>query len=324
MLGEQLAASPEPWLARQLGVLAPHASLLLREDYAGSRARPAAAYREAAGITATWARAIAPGPHRGNPELDHLQGGSDPSAGNMRRNRRSARGMTQGELEARILDGDRALASAPPDVSRVLRLTALAEADAWEQTADAEILGTTRPASAGATGARPAHGRPARATQAANALYEEPRRRTGSRREAAGKARDEMSGAGSPSIWPDSRKPGRKMNHLPWWSGGISSNGPRRGPALAAPAQRRGRDTHAEEAAVIARPQHDGYRPEPNPNPEALTCAGGEYGSTRAAARARRPTGPPGRPADPRGRGRAPHRRRQRCAASPRAIHGPP
>jgi AAA domain len=33
-LGEQLAASPEPWLARQLGVLAPHASPLLREDYA--------------------------------------------------------------------------------------------------------------------------------------------------------------------------------------------------------------------------------------------------------------------------------------------------
>ena len=34
VLGEQLAASPEPWLARQLGVLAPHASPLLREDYA--------------------------------------------------------------------------------------------------------------------------------------------------------------------------------------------------------------------------------------------------------------------------------------------------
>ena len=33
-LGEQLAASPEPWLVSQLGVLAPHASPLLREDYA--------------------------------------------------------------------------------------------------------------------------------------------------------------------------------------------------------------------------------------------------------------------------------------------------
>jgi hypothetical protein len=70
-LGEQLAASPEPWLASQLGVLAPHASPLLREDYA-RRAGAAAAYREAAGITDP-GQAIAPGPHRGNPELDHLR-----------------------------------------------------------------------------------------------------------------------------------------------------------------------------------------------------------------------------------------------------------
>jgi hypothetical protein len=28
----------------------------------------------------------------------------------------------------------------------------------------------------------------------------------------------------------------------------------------------------AETAAVIAQPQHDGYRPEPNPDPEAPTC----------------------------------------------------
>jgi hypothetical protein len=47
--------------------------------------------------------------------------------------------MTRGELEARILDGDRALASAPPDVSRELRLIAQAEADAWQQSADADI-----------------------------------------------------------------------------------------------------------------------------------------------------------------------------------------
>jgi hypothetical protein len=47
-LGDQLAASPEPWLASQLGVLAPHASPLLREDYA-RRAGAAATYREAPG-----------------------------------------------------------------------------------------------------------------------------------------------------------------------------------------------------------------------------------------------------------------------------------
>lgn len=70
-LGERLAASPEPWLAKQLGVLAPHASPLLREEYA-RRAATAAAYREAAGITDP-DQAIAPEPHRGNPELDHMR-----------------------------------------------------------------------------------------------------------------------------------------------------------------------------------------------------------------------------------------------------------
>jgi hypothetical protein len=37
--------------------------------------------------------------------------------------------MTRGELEARILDGERAQAAAPPEVSGYLRLTAQAEAD---------------------------------------------------------------------------------------------------------------------------------------------------------------------------------------------------
>ena len=49
-LGERLAASPEPWLARHLGVLAPGASPALRAEYT-RRAGIAAAYREAAGIT---------------------------------------------------------------------------------------------------------------------------------------------------------------------------------------------------------------------------------------------------------------------------------
>jgi hypothetical protein len=70
-LGERLAASPEPWLAGQLGILAPHASALLREDYA-RRAAAATVYREAAGITDP-GQAISPEPHCGNPELDHLR-----------------------------------------------------------------------------------------------------------------------------------------------------------------------------------------------------------------------------------------------------------
>jgi hypothetical protein len=104
-LGEQLAACPAPWLARQLGVLAPHASPLLREDYA-RRAASAAAYREAAGITDP-EQAIAPGPHRGNPELDHLRR-TEIRALEIPVETEIVRGMTRGELEARILDGDRA------------------------------------------------------------------------------------------------------------------------------------------------------------------------------------------------------------------------
>jgi hypothetical protein len=104
-LGDQLAASPEPWLAGQLGVLAPHASPLLRQDYA-RRAAAAAAYREAAGITDP-GQAIAPGPHRGNPELDHLRQAAI-RALEIRDDTEIVRRMTQGELEASILDGDRA------------------------------------------------------------------------------------------------------------------------------------------------------------------------------------------------------------------------
>jgi len=44
--------------------------------------------------------------------------------------------MTRGELQARILNGERAQAAAPPEVSGQLRITAQAEADAWRQSAD--------------------------------------------------------------------------------------------------------------------------------------------------------------------------------------------
>jgi hypothetical protein len=52
--------------------------------------------------------------------------------------------------------------------------------------------------------------------------------------------------------------------------------------------------TRAEEDTVIARPQHDGYRPEPNPDPEALTCEPA-VANTRALAPQHEPTGRPGR-----------------------------
>src|SRR5438876_6170245 len=65
------AASPEPWLAGHLGVLAPGASPALRAEYI-RRAGTAAAYREAAGI-ANPDQAVSLAPHRGNPELEAMR-----------------------------------------------------------------------------------------------------------------------------------------------------------------------------------------------------------------------------------------------------------
>ena len=70
-LGERMAASPEPWLARHLGVLAPGASPALREEYT-RRAGAAAAYREAAAITNP-EQAVSPESHRNQPELEAMR-----------------------------------------------------------------------------------------------------------------------------------------------------------------------------------------------------------------------------------------------------------
>jgi len=191
-LGEQLAASPEPWLAGQLGVLAPHASPLLREDYA-RRAATAAAYREAAGITDP-GQAIALEPHCGNPELDHLRRAAI-RALEIRDETEIIRDVTQGELEARILDGDRAQASAPPDVSSELRLTAQAEADAWQQSADAKTR-CDQAASAHAKALARHLAAQRERLEAANARYEKWAADTSRSRETAGKARTELGRRG--------------------------------------------------------------------------------------------------------------------------------
>ena len=187
-LGGRLAASPEPWLANQLGVLAPHASLLLREDYA-RRAATAAAYREAAGITDP-DQAIAPEPHRSNPELDRMRQTAI-RALEIHDETEIVGRVTHGALEARILEAERAQASAPPDVSRELTLTAQAEADAWQQSADAEIRhDQTGSADAKALSRHLAAQR--EQLETANARYETWAADTSSRREAAGKARAEL------------------------------------------------------------------------------------------------------------------------------------
>jgi hypothetical protein len=215
-LGEQLTASPEPWLAGQLGVLAPHASPLLREDYA-RRAAAAAAYREAAGITDP-KQAIAPEPHRGNPELDHLRR-SAIRALEIRDKTEITRRMTSGELEARILAGERAQASAPPDVSRELRLTAQAEADAWQQSADTEIRHDPA-GTAGATALARHIATQHEQFEAANNRYETWATDTAERREAAGKASAELERRGLARQPAEQQQPetgGELPTMLQWW-----------------------------------------------------------------------------------------------------------
>ncbi len=280
-LGEQLAASPEPWLAGRLGVLAPHASPLLREDYA-RRAAAAAAYREAAGITDP-GQVIAPEPHRGNPELDHLRRTAI-RALEIRDETEILRRMTHGELEARILDAERALASVPPDVSRDLRLTAQAEADARQQSADAEVR---RDAAGSASATALARHMAAQREQleAANARYEKWAANTSGRREAGGKARAELERREFAQQTAGQRQPeavGEPQDMVGWWRqfeadlAAVDRAIEREHQAANAAGQpwppqhtAQAETTHAEAAAVIARLQRDGYLPEQNPDPEA-------------------------------------------------------
>ena len=202
-LGGQLAASPEPWLARHLGVLAPGASRALREEYA-CRAAAAAAYREAAGITDPQ-QAVSLLPHRSSPELEGMRLAAI-RALEIRDEAAIVRGMTRGELEARTRQAERAQASAPPDVSRQLRLTARAEADAWQQYADA----ATRHDQAGAANAAILAGQLAadrRHLEAGNACYEKWSAATASIRETAAKAQAELERRGSTAAagGPDGR-----------------------------------------------------------------------------------------------------------------------
>jgi len=191
-LGEQLAVGPGPWLARQLGVLAPTASPALREEYA-RRAGLAAAYREAAGITNP-EQAVSLVPHRGDPELENMRNAVF-TALEIREEADIICGLSRGELEARTRAGERAQATAPPDVSRTLRLTARAEADAMQQSADAQA----RHDEAGAASAKALVRQLAAERQrleARNARYEQWAADTQRTRETAGQARTELQRRG--------------------------------------------------------------------------------------------------------------------------------
>ena len=191
-LGEQALENPEPWLTRYLGAPpGPDASLVLREDYAW-RAGTAAAYREARGITDP-EQAVSLDPHP-EPELEAMRRDTV-RALEIADEQAELRAMSRGELEGRVLDGDRAQATAPRDVSSQLRLTWQADADAWQQAADAEAEHDQAQADNARSLATALAAQTSR-LEAANARYEEWSARTASTREMAGKAKAELQRRG--------------------------------------------------------------------------------------------------------------------------------
>jgi nicotinate-nucleotide--dimethylbenzimidazole phosphoribosyltransferase len=144
-LGSRLAEKPEPWVARHLGTgsLAPDASPALRAEWE-RRAGLAAGYREAAGITDPEV-AAAVWPHEGDPELETYRR-SAMSALEIRDEAEVLAGMSRGELEAAVSEGDHAMARSPANVGNDLRTTGRAKADAWAQAATARAAGDAKAA----------------------------------------------------------------------------------------------------------------------------------------------------------------------------------
>jgi len=209
-LGERALANPEPWLIRHLGLPpGPDASPVLREDYE-RRAGTAAAYREARGITDP-DQTVSFGPHPG-PELEALRKDTL-RALEIADEQAEIRAMSRGDLEAQILEGDRTQAVAPPDTSSQLRVTAQAEADAWQQAADAEaehdhVRADNARSLAALLGTETSQ------LEAANARYEEWSARTASTREIAAKAEAELQRRGQ---HPPAGKAPRPQSIAAWW-----------------------------------------------------------------------------------------------------------
>ena len=208
-LGERALANPEPWLTRHLGAPpGPDASPVLREDYA-RRAGTAAVYREARGITDPQ-QAVSFGPHPG-PELEALRKDTV-RALEIADEQAEIRAMSRGELETQVLEGDRAQATAPPDTSRQLRVTAQAETDAWQQAADADAEHDQVQAENAWSVAAALAAETSR-LEAANAQYEEWSARTASTREIAGKAKAELQRRGQQ---PPARGTPEPQNMASW------------------------------------------------------------------------------------------------------------
>ena len=209
-LGEGALTNPEPWLTRHLGPPpGPDASPVLRDDYA-RRAGTAAAYREACGITDPQ-QAVSFAPHPG-PELEALRNDTF-RALEIADEHAEIRAMSRGELEAQLLQADGAQAASPPDTSRLLRATAQAEADAWQQAADAavdhdQVRADNARSLAAALAVETSR------LEAANARCEEWSARTATTRERAGKARAELQRRGQQ---PSARSAAEPQGMAAWW-----------------------------------------------------------------------------------------------------------
>ena len=190
------------------------------------------------------------------------------------------RGLDRGELEARTLEGERARATAPPDVTGQLRLTAQAEADALQQSADAQVQhDDTGAASATALAAQLAAER--QRLEAGNVRYEQWSADTHATREAAGKARAELQRRGH--VQPD----GEPLTTAGWWR--------ESGADLQAAERAIARQHQAAIDAGAAWPPQRAAEPAPNTSPEAepVSCAAP---AGRPGSAARRAAGAAGDP----------------------------
>jgi DNA repair exonuclease SbcCD ATPase subunit len=121
--------------------------------------------------------------------------------------------MSRGDLEAQVHDGDRAQATAPPDMSSQLRVTAQAAADAWQQSADAKVEHDQEQAE-NARSLAAALAVQMNRLEAADERFEEWSARTASTREIAGKAKAELQRRGQQ---PPGREAPGPQSMTAWW-----------------------------------------------------------------------------------------------------------
>ena len=208
-LGERQLAEPEPWVMRHLGPPPrepdPGLQTLLAADYA-RRAGIAAGYREAAGITDPHQIFRWEG-HKGNPELEAMRHDAI-SALQIHDEQADLAGMDRGQLEAKVIAGARAKATAPRDVSWELRTTAQAETDMRIAATQAQVNGKDATIWAQAAAVLAVQ---QEELDASNAEYEVWSESTSGTRDIAGKARKELERRGHevPEWTPGERQPER-------------------------------------------------------------------------------------------------------------------